>query len=70
MLPQGQGNGLEKRLQKEQHGKLRELHAMLNDVLYHEPADSGDKEEDDIWKQANRPKSMLDDFFEEVAECS
>lgn len=56
----------EERLRREQHRKLRELHALLDDVLYHEPADSGDEEEDDIWKQVNRLKSMLDDFFEEV----
>ena len=53
---------LEERQRKEQHGQLRELHALLDDVLYHEPADSGDEEEDDIWKQANHLKNMLDDF--------
>lgn len=61
---------IEMRLKAEQHGKLRELCAKLDDVLYHEPADSGDEEEDDIWKQANLLKSMLDDFFgEETANA-
>lgn len=57
---------IEERLKVAQHGKLRELRATLEDVLYHEPADSGDEEEDDIWKRANALKDMLDEFFEEA----
>lgn len=53
------------RLEAEQHQQLKELRAKLGDVLYHEPADSGDEAEDEIWKQANSLKAALDDFFEE-----
>ena len=52
-------------LKEKQHGKLQELRAKLDDVLYHEPADSGDEVEDSIWEQANILKATLDDFFEE-----
>lgn len=55
----------EERLRREQHGKLRELRARLDDVLYHEPADSGSEAEDSIWELANLLKGTLDDFFEE-----
>lgn len=61
---------VEEHLQAEQHRKLEELLDKLNGVLYYEPADSGDEEEDDIWKQANLLKDMLDDFFEGVGGCS
>lgn len=54
------------RLEAEQHRQLKELRAKLDEVLYHEPADSGSEAEDDIWKQANNLKDMLDDFFEEA----
>lgn len=56
---------LEELLKAKQRGKLWELRAKLSDVLDHEPADSGDEEEDYIWKQANDLKDALDDFFEE-----
>lgn len=55
---------IEKRLEAEQHGKLKELQEKLNDVLGHEPADSGDENEDEIWRRANDLKHMLDDLFE------
>lgn len=54
---------IEKRLEAEQHGKLKELQEKLDDVLNYEPADSGDENEDAIWQQANSLKDMLDDFF-------
>ena len=57
---------IEERLRAEQHGKLRELQVKLDEVLYYEPADSGDEEEDYIWKQANVLKDALDGFFEEA----
>ncbi|MDE7245541.1 MAG: hypothetical protein K2O18_16430 [Oscillospiraceae bacterium] len=60
---------IDERLKAEQHSKLRELRAKLDDVLYYEPADSGSEDEDGIWKQANTLKGMLDDFFEGESEC-
>lgn len=39
---------IEKRLKAEQHGKLKELQEKLNDVLDHEPLDSGNADEDNI----------------------
>lgn len=56
---------IEMRLKAEQHSKLRELQVKLDEVLDREPADSGDDEEDYIWKLANDLKNMLDAFFEE-----
>ena len=55
---------IEKKLEAEQHGKLKELQEILDDVLYYEPADSGNADEDAIWQQANSLKDMLDDFFQ------
>lgn len=55
---------IEKRLEAEQHEKLKELQEKLSDVLDYEPADSGDENEDEIWQQANSLKDMLDAFFE------
>lgn len=54
---------IEKRLKAEQHGKLKELQEKLNDVLDHEPLDSGNADEDNIWRQVNDLKDGLDDFF-------
>ena len=59
---------IEKRLEEEQHGKLRNLRDVLKDVLNSEPLDSGDEEEDYIWETANLLKALLDDFFEEDGE--
>ncbi len=59
------GVDIEMRLKAEQHSKLRELQVKLDEVLDREPADSGDDEEDYIWKFANDLKNMLDAFFEE-----
>lgn len=56
---------IEERLKEEQHGLLRALKDKLKDVLMHEPADSGDEDEDRIWARANDLKAMLDDFFEQ-----
>ncbi len=41
---------IEKRLEAEQHEKLKELQEKLSDVLNYEPADSGDETEDEIWQ--------------------
>lgn len=57
---------IEERLKVEQHQKLKALREALDDTLYHEPAESGDEEEDYIWKQANALKDALDGFFEEA----
>lgn len=54
---------IEKRLEAEQHGKLKELQDKLDNVLNYEPADSGNENEDEIWQQANSLKDMLDAFF-------
>lgn len=54
---------IEKRLEAEQHEKLKELQEKLDDVLSYEPADSGDEEEDEIWRRANDLKDTLDGFF-------
>lgn len=54
---------IEKRLEAEQHKTLKALQEKLSEVLDYEPADSGDETEDEIWRQANDLKSMLDDFF-------
>ncbi len=54
---------IEKRLEAEQHGKLKELQDKLDNVLNYEPADSGNENEDEIWRQANSLKDMLDAFF-------
>lgn len=54
---------IEKRLEAEQHRKLKELQEKLDDVLNYEPADSGDENEDEIWRQANSLKDTLDAFF-------
>lgn len=56
---------IDERLKEEQHSKLRELHAKLDEVLEHEPADSGSEAEDSIWELSNLLKETLDDFFEE-----
>lgn len=58
---------IEARLREEQYQQLKELRAKLDEVLHHEPADSGSEEEDSIWEQANTLKATLDDFFEEGA---
>lgn len=55
---------MEEWLEAEQRRQLYELRAKLNDVLYHEPVDSGDEVEGSIWEQANTLKATLDDFFE------
>ncbi|WP_297294775.1 hypothetical protein [Acutalibacter muris] len=55
---------IEKRLEAEQHEKLKELQEKLSDVLDYEPADSGDETEDEIWQRANDLKDALEDFFE------
>lgn len=52
------------KLEAEQHGKLKELQKMLDEVLYYEPADSGSEDEDAIWQRANDLKDMLDAFFQ------
>ncbi len=54
---------IKKRLETEQHRKLKELQEKLDDVLNYEPADSGDENEDEIWRQANSLKDTLDAFF-------
>ena len=56
---------IETRLREKQHQQLKGLRAKLDEVLYHEPADSGSEVEDSIWEQANTLKATLDDFFEE-----
>ena len=38
---------IEKRLEAEQHKKLKELQEKLSEVLDYEPADSGDENEDE-----------------------
>lgn len=55
---------IEKRLEAEQHEKLKELQEKLSDVLDYEPADSEDETEDEIWQRANDLKDALEDFFE------
>ena len=51
----------------EQYRHLKTRHETLGGVLDHEPADSGDEVEDDVWARANSLKEALDDFFKEDA---
>ena len=51
------------RLRREQHGELKELQKKLGAVLEHEPADSEDTSENEIWEKARDLKASLDDFF-------
>ena len=52
------------RMKVEQHEKLLELREKLNEVIEHKPADSGSKEEDEIWNLADYLFELLNDFFE------
>lgn len=54
---------IEEKLMEDQHNQLRSLKDKLADVLEYEPADAGDEEENEVWKQANRLFSLLNDFF-------
>ncbi len=54
-------------LTAEQHSKLRELRAKLDEALDCEPADCS-VEEEGIWKRANDIKVLLDGFFEEGSQ--
>lgn len=51
-------------LKVERHSILRELHAKLDEALYHEPADSG-SEESKIWNQVKCLFELLSEHFEE-----
>lgn len=54
---------IEKKLIEDQHNALRHLKEKLADTLALEPADAGDEEENEVWKQANYLFELLDDFF-------
>ena len=59
-----QDTDTEKKLMEDQHNQLRSLKVKLADVLEHEPADAGDEEENEVWKQANLLFELLDSFSE------
>ena len=57
---------IEECMEVEQRQQLKTLHETLGDVLRHEPADSGNEAEDNIWNQAGYLFELLNDFFEEA----
>lgn len=48
---------------EEQRRQLRSLKEKLSETLDNEPLDSGDEDENEIWKQANYLFGLLEDFF-------
>lgn len=57
---------IEECMEVEQRQQLKALHETLGDVLRHEPADSGNEAEDNIWNQAGYLFELLNDFFGEA----